>query len=69
LKKTIAVGEPTWEKLKKLMREKGAKDFDELIRMLVQKSEELPTSMFGVDRKLKIQYPQKEHEEFANDVH
>jgi len=69
LKKTIAVNESTWEKLKKLMKEKGAKDFDDLIRMLVQKSEELPPSMFGVDRKSKIQYTQKEHEEFANDAH
>jgi predicted CopG family antitoxin len=69
LKKTIAIAESTWENLKKLMKEKGAKDFDELIRILVQKSEELPPSMFGVDRRLKIQYTQKEHEEFANDVH
>jgi predicted CopG family antitoxin len=69
MKKTIALSESTWEKLKKLVKEKGAKDFDELIRMLVQKSEELPPSMFGVDRRIKLQYTQKEHEEFASNEH
>jgi predicted CopG family antitoxin len=69
LKKTVAVSESTWEKLKMMMKRKGAKDFDELIRMLLQESEELPPSMFGVDTGLKLQYSQKEHEEFVNDTH
>jgi hypothetical protein len=63
------LSESTWEKLKKLMKDRGAKDFDELICMLVQESEEIPSSMFSVDRRLKLQYTQKEHEEFVNDDH
>ena len=65
--KTIAVKEPTWEKLKILLKKRHARDLDELINMLVQKSEELPPTMFGADRGLK--YTQKEHEDFATDNH
>ena len=63
--KTIAVNQATWERLKKLMEKENAKDFDQLINILVQKSGDLPSTMFGVDRKLK--YTQKEHEEFVKD--
>lgn len=65
--KTIAVNQATWERLKKLMEKENAKDFDQLINILVQKSEELPSTMFGVDRQLHIKYTQKEHDEFAKD--
>lgn len=67
--KTIAVKESTWERLKKLMKKEKAKDLDELISILIQKSEELPSSMFGIDRKLHVKYTQKEHEEFVKDLH
>ena len=69
MKKTVAMREPTWERLKKLMTQENAKDFDEIIRILMQKSEKIPSSMFGVDRKLHIKYTQKEHEEFVKDLH
>lgn len=69
MKKTIAVDEFTWENLKKLMKTEDAKDLDELIRILIQKSENLPRSMFGADRKLEVRYSQKEHEEFVQDFH
>lgn len=65
--KTVAVSESTWERLKKLMKREKAKDLDELITILIQKSEEIPSSMFGTDRKLK--YTQREHEEFVKDLH
>lgn len=67
--KTIAVSESTWDRLKKLMKNEGTSNFDDLINRLIQKSEEVPSSMFGVDRKLRISYTQKEHEEFAKDAH
>ena len=61
--KTIAVNQSTWQWLKKLMKKENAKDFDHL-NILVQKSGELPSTMFGVDRQLHI-YTQDEHDEFA----
>lgn len=67
MRKTIAVSESTWERLKKLMKKESAKDLDELIGILIQKSEKLPVSMFGADRELHIKYTQKEHEEFTKD--
>ncbi len=67
--KTVAVSESTWERLKKLMKEEKAKDLDELISILIQKSAKLPRSMFGADRELHIKYTQKEHEEFVKDAH
>ena len=67
--KTVAVSESTWERLKKLMKQENAKDLDELISILIQKSEKLPLSMFGADRELRIKYTQKEHEEFVKDLH
>jgi len=67
--KTVAVSESTWERLKRLMKQENAKDLDELISILIQKSEKLPLSMFGADRKLRIKYTQKEHEEFVKDAH
>ncbi len=67
--KTIAVSESTWERLKKLMKREKAKDLDELIRILIQKSEKIPSSMFGVDHKLHIKYTQEEHDEYVKDSH
>lgn len=67
--KTVAVKEPTWEKLKRLMNEERAETFDELINKLIEKSEETPRSMFAVDRKRKINLTQEEHERFSEEVH
>ncbi len=67
--KTIAVNESTWERLKKLMKKENARDLDELISILIQKSEKVPSSMFGADRELRTRYTQKEHEEFTEDMH
>jgi len=67
--KTIAVGESTWQKLRGLMKEEGAEDFDHLITMLIERSKEIPKSMFGVDAKLKIKFTQREDEKIAEDAH
>jgi len=69
LAKTIAVDESTWQKLKGLMKEEGAEDFDHLITMLIERSKKIPKSMFGVDTKLKIKFTQKEHEKIVKDLH
>ena len=66
MKKTVAVSESTWERLNKLMKQEDAKDLDELINILIRKSEKVPSSMFGADRQ-HIKYTQKEHEEFVTD--
>lgn len=67
--KTIAVDESTWQKLKGLMKDEGAEDFDHLINMLIERSKKIPKSMFGVDAKLKIKFTQKEHEKIVEDLH
>jgi len=69
MKKTVAVSESTWERLKKLMKQEDAKDLDELISLLIRKSEKIPSSMFGADSELRMKYTQKEHEEFVADEH
>jgi hypothetical protein len=69
MKKTIAVSESTWVRLKKLMKQENAKDLDELINIIIRKSEKIPVSTFGADREHLIKYTQKEHEEFVADEH
>ena len=67
--KTVAVREETWERMKKLLEAGDAKSFDELIRKLIDRSLRVPRSMFGVDRKRKIQLTPREHEEITRDAH
>ncbi len=67
--KTVAVSESTWQRLRRLMKQEHAKDLDELINRLIQKSEKIPSSMFGLDGKLHIKYTEREHEEFGKDLH
>jgi len=64
--KTIALPESTWEKLKKIMEVERASTFPEVIEKLIQKTSNVPKSMFGVDKGLKP-LTQKEHKEFARD--
>ena len=66
--KTIAVKEPTWEKLKNVMKEENLPNFDLLIDTLIKKFEDVPKSMFGIDKGSKP-YTLKEHEEFQRDFH
>lgn len=67
--KTIALLTPTWEKLKKLKETEKAATFQEAIERLIEKASLTPVSMFGVDKKLKISFTQKEHEEITKDRH
>jgi len=67
--KTIALPVETWEKLKKIKDAEKAATFQEVIERLIQKTAGVPASMFGVDKKLKIKFTQKEHEEITKDTH
>ena len=66
--KTIALKEPTWERLKRTMQEEKAENFNELIERLLKKAENVPKTMFGVDKDSKS-YTLREHEEFQRDYH
>ena len=67
--KTVAVKEETWGRLKKLLEAGDAKSFDELIGKLMDRSLRVPGSMFGVDRRRKVQFTLREHEELTRDAH
>jgi len=69
LSKTISVSQTTWKKLKDLIKEEGAEDFDHLINLLLERAQQVQKSMFGVDADLKIIFTQEEHEEITKDSH
>jgi len=61
---TIAVRGSTAEKLKRIMKERHAKSIDQTINSLIDTSEGIPPSMFGVDKQARIRLTRREHEEF-----
>jgi hypothetical protein len=61
---TIAVKETTVEKLKRLMKTRHTKSLDQTINSLIESAEEVPSSMFGVDKRKHITLTKREHEEF-----
>jgi predicted CopG family antitoxin len=67
--KTVAVREETWEKMKKMLKAEDAKSFDELIGKLIDKSQRVSSSIFGVDRNRNVRLTLREHEEFTRDAH
>ncbi len=67
--KTLAVREDTWERMRKLLDSGEAKTFDELIRMMMDRSLRIPPSMFGADRKLRVRLTLREHEQITKDTH
>jgi len=67
--KTISVSQDTWRKLKDLIKEEKAEDFDHLINILLERSQQVQRSMFGVDADREISFTQKEHEEITRDTH
>jgi hypothetical protein len=64
---TIAVKESTLEKLKRIMRARHAESMDQTINSLIESSEGVPQSMFGVDRRRGVRLTQREHEEFERE--
>jgi len=65
--KTIAVSEPVWERLKDLMKKEHAKSLNEVVAKLLEEASGVPSSRFGVHRKLRL--GQQEHEDITRDVH
>ena len=61
---TIAVKESTRDKLRRFMKEEGAESLDQAINALMEKAEQVPKSMFGVDRPKAVHLSRREHEEF-----
>jgi hypothetical protein len=61
---TIAVKESTVERLKRLMKERDAKNLDQTINLLIEDAEGIPKSMFGADKGKRLNLTRREHEEF-----
>jgi len=61
---TVAVKQSTLEKLKRIMKQEGARSLDQTINDLIEKSEGVPKTMFGIDKRAKLRLTRKEHEEF-----
>jgi len=67
--KTIAVAEPVWERLKDIMKKEHAKSLNEVVAKLLEEASGVPSSRFGVHKRLKARLTQQEHEEITRDVH
>lgn len=61
---TIAVKETTVEKLKRLMKARHAESLDQTINSLIETAENVPASMFGLDKRKHVHLTKFEHEEF-----
>ncbi|MHB8568313.1 MAG: hypothetical protein ACYC7D_07400 [Nitrososphaerales archaeon] len=61
---TIAVKETTLEKLKRLMDSRHTKSLDQTINSLIESAENVPSSMFGVDKRRRVTLTRAEHEQF-----
>jgi hypothetical protein len=64
---TIAVKESTLEKLKRIMKARHTDSLDQTINTLIESSEGIPQSMFGVDKPRRLRLTQTEHEEFQRE--
>jgi predicted CopG family antitoxin len=67
--KTIAVSESVWERLKERMRREQARSLNDVVAKLLEDTTGVPSSRFGVHRRLKAKLTQEEHEEITGDLH
>jgi len=67
--KTIAVSEQVWERLKDLMKKERARSLNEVVARLLEEAAGVPSSRFGVHKRLKVRFAQREHEEITRDLH
>ena len=67
--KTIAVSEPVWERLKDMMKRERARNLNEVVAKLLEEASGVPSSRFGVHKKLKVRLSQQEHDEITRDAH
>jgi len=67
--KTIAVSEAVWERLKDMMKRERARNLNEVVAKLLEEASGVPSSRFGVHKRLKVRLSQREHEEITRDAH
>jgi predicted CopG family antitoxin len=67
--KTIAISEPVWERLKDLMKKERARSMNEVVARLLEEASGVPSSRFGVHKRVKLRFTQREHEEITKDIH
>lgn len=67
--KTIAVSESVWERLRERMKREQAKSLSEVVARLLEETGGVPSSRFGVHKRLKVKFTQEEHEEITKDLH
>lgn len=67
--KTIAVSESVWQRLKERMKREQARSLNEVVAKLLEETGGVPSSRFGVHRRLKAKLTQEEHEEITRDLH
>ncbi len=65
--KTIALDEPTFERLKRLKEEMKENSFKSLIVSLIQKHKKVPKSMFGSLKGRSKSFTRKEREDLWED--
>jgi hypothetical protein len=57
----------TLEKLKRIMKSRRKESLDQTINSLIETFEDVPESMFGVDRQREFRLTNREHEELQRD--
>ncbi len=67
--KTIAVSEAVWERLKDMMKRERARNLNEVVAKLLEEASGVPSSRFGVHKRLKVRLSQREHEAITRDAH
>ncbi len=67
--KTIAVNDSVWERLKEIMKREHAASLNQVVAILLDRATGVPASKFGVHRKLKLKFTQKEHEQITRNNH
>lgn len=67
--KTIAVSESVWERLKEIVKREHARSLNEVVARLLAGTSGVPSSRFGVHKKLKLRLTQAEHEDITRDLH
>ncbi len=55
--------------MKDLMKKEHARSLNEVVARLLEEVSDVPSSRFGVHKRLKVQLTQREHEEITRDVH
>jgi len=61
---TIQLKTETLEKLKRIKESRNISSYDELINILIKKTEDLPQSMFGLDKNKITKFKEKNRFEF-----